>query len=246
MPTLFQHYPAKSQSPLCENAQFILCNAHDAATSFLDSFDKVRKARNAHGTPTDEEQDLLRAMLLFATAGLDSMVKQLVTDALPTIIDKDVGAAENFKQYVERRLEKNERLDRRFLADIIADPHPRKRMLQVLVQDLTSKSLQSTEQLLKTAAFFNIPSNTICKSPSGLTLIFSARNQIAHEMDVDFSQPNRSRRPRAKAVMHKFANEIFETAENLLIEVEKKLLHLRHPGNGFPPALRGVSLFPSL
>jgi hypothetical protein len=190
----------------------------------LDSFDKVRKARNAHGTPTDEEQDLLRAMLLFATAGLDSMVKQLITDTLPEIIERDKGAAENFKQYIERRLEKNERLDRRFLADIIADAHPRKRMIQILVEDLTSRSLQSTEQLLKTAAFFNIPSNTITANPGVLTNIFSARNQIAHEMDVDFQQSNRSRRPRAKAIMDKFTNEIFKTAEHFLVEVDKKLV----------------------
>ena len=103
----------------------------------------------------------------------------------------------NFKQYVERRLEKNERLDRRFLADIIADAHPRKRIeaTEVLVEDLTSKSLQSREQRLKTAASFNIPSNAISGNPEVLTSIFSARNQIAHEMDVDFQQSNRSRRP---------------------------------------------------
>ena len=81
MLTLFKHYPGEPKSgSLHENSQFILCSAHDAASSFLDTFNKVREARQAKGTPTDEEQDLLRAMLLFATAGLDSMVKQLVTD----------------------------------------------------------------------------------------------------------------------------------------------------------------------
>jgi hypothetical protein len=223
MGTLFQHYPAKPKSDLCEDAQFILCSAHDAASSFLDTFNKVRTARGAKGTPTDEEQDLLRAMLLFATAGLDSMVKQLVTDALPTVIEKDIGATEMFKQHIERRLEKNERLDRKFLADIIADSNPRKRMLNGLVSELTSKSLQSRDQLLKTAAFFNIPSNAICVAPSNLTNIFAARNQIAHEMDVDFDQSNRSRRPRAKELITAFTNEVFKTADNFLSEVDKRL-----------------------
>jgi hypothetical protein len=161
-------------------------------------------------------------MLLFATAGLDSMVKQLVTDALSNVIDSDAGATEMFKLYVERRLEKNERLDRRFLADIIADANPRKRMLDLLVSDLTSKSLQSTEQLLKTAAHFNIPSKAICGNPTRLTDIFTARNQIAHEMDVDFKQSNRSRRPRATAIMTTFTNEIFSIAANFLAEVDRK------------------------
>jgi hypothetical protein len=224
MNTLFKHYPAQSTSDLCEDAHFILRSAHDAASSFLDTFGRVRETRKAKGTPTDEEQDLLRAMLLFATAGLDSMVKQLITDALPRIIDKDAGATEMFKQYVERRLEKNDRLDRRFLADIIADPSPRKRMLDRLVVDLTSKSLQSTEQLLKTAAFFNIPSDAVCDSPANLTDIFNARNQITHEMDVDFEQSNRSRRPRARDTMTTFANEIFKIAGNFLAEVDRRLL----------------------
>lgn len=223
MTTLFKHYPGESRNSLCVNAHFIICNAHDAASSFLDTFNTVRKTRKAKGTPTDEEQDLLRAMLLFATAGLDSTVKQLVTDALPNVIERDLGATEMFKQYVERRLEKNDRLDRRFLADVIADPNPRKRMLDQLVSDLTSKSLQSTEQLLRTAAFFNIPSVALCENPTSLTNIFVARNQITHEMDVDFEQSNRSRRPRARATMTTFTNEIFKLAANFLTEVDRKL-----------------------
>jgi hypothetical protein len=223
MTTLFKHYPGELKSGHCENAHFIICSAHDAASSFLDTFKTVRTTRKAKGTPTDEEQDLLRAMLLFATAGLDSMVKQLVTDALPNVIDNDLGATEMFKQYVERRLEKNDRLDRRFLADIIADRNPRKRMLDQLVLDLTSKSLQSTDQLLKTAAFFNIPSAVLCNNPADLTRIFAARNQITHEMDVDFEQSNRSRRPRAKASMTTFTNEIFKTAAIFLAEVDRKV-----------------------
>jgi len=222
MNTLFEHFPEKPSDGSCEDAFSILCNAHDSATSFLDTFEKLRKARKAKGTPTDEEQDLLRAMLLFATAGLDSMVKQLVTDALSVVIENDEGAAAEFKKFISRRLEKNDRLDRHFLADVIGDAHPRKRMLECLVSDLTSESLQSTEQLLKTAAYFNIPSVSICGDPKSLTGIFNVRNQITHEMDIDF-QRNRSRRPRAKATMTDFTNEIFKIARNFLKEVNHKL-----------------------
>lgn len=221
--TLFEHFPTKSKSPLCEDAEFILRGAHDAASSFLDTFEKVRKTRNAKGTPTDEEQDLLRAMLLFATAGLDSMVKQLIRDALPTVIERDVGAVEMFKQYVERRLEKNEKLDRKFLADVIADANPRKRMIDQLVWDLTSESLQSADQLFKSAAFFNIPSPDLSKDPKGLKTIFEARNQISHEMDVDFEQSNRSRRPRARSTMTAFTNDIFKVAQAYLERVDGKV-----------------------
>jgi hypothetical protein len=38
------------------------------------------------GMSTDEEQDLLRAMLVTAAPGLDAMTKQLIRDALPKVV----------------------------------------------------------------------------------------------------------------------------------------------------------------
>lgn len=89
--------------------------------------------------------------------------------------------------------------------------------------DLTSDSLQSAEQLLKVAAYFNIPSGRISKNIGLLREIFSVRNQIGHEMDIDFSQMNRSRRPRAKEKMVKFAAELLGIAATFLSEVDSKL-----------------------
>src|SRR5271154_1117008 len=100
---LFPH-PQNPQRDACQDAHVILCNAHDAVRSFLDTFETVRKARKAKGMPTDEEQDLLRAMVLFAGAGLDSTVKQLIRDSLPAIIDHDEGATVQFKDYIDKRL----------------------------------------------------------------------------------------------------------------------------------------------
>jgi hypothetical protein len=162
-------------------------------------------------------------MLVFSTAGLDSMVKQLVRDALPNVINKDTGATEQFKRHIERRITKIEGIDRRFLADILGDPNPRTRLLDQLVSDLTGGSLQSTEQLSRVAAFFNIPSNRIYDDTQHLSEIFSTRNQIAHEMDIDFSQTNRSRRPRARRTMIQFTNDIFGVSSNFLSQVDSKL-----------------------
>jgi hypothetical protein len=223
MGSRFKHYPSEPKSTACQNAYAILCNAHDAASSFLDIFETVRQARGAKGMPTDEEQDLLRAMLIFAAAGLDSMAKQLVTDALSMVIERDPGATEMFKRFIERRLKRAEELDRRFLAHILGDQQPRVRLLDELVADLTSGSLQSTEELLRVAASFNIPSNDICRQPAYLSKIFIARNEIAHEMDVDFSQANRTRRPRAKDMMTSFTSEIFKVSASFLSEVDRKL-----------------------
>jgi len=84
--------PARPINTLLLNAHSILERACDSAQAFLDAFATVRKSRKAKGTATDHEQDLMRAALVFAAAGLDSMVKQLVRDTLQTVISKDDGS----------------------------------------------------------------------------------------------------------------------------------------------------------
>lgn len=223
MATRFQHYPQEPKIAACENAHAILCNTHDAASSFLDIFEALRTSRKAKGMPTDEEQDLLRAMLVFASAGLDSMVKQLVRDAMPSTIECDAGATEMFKDHIERRLSMEDRLSRKFLANILGDANPRQCLMEQLLADLTADSLQSAEQLLKVASYFNIPSRQISSSPHSLKDVFKVRNEIGHEMDIDFSQSNRSRRPRAKQKMVEYTNELFRVAAAFLAEVDQKL-----------------------
>ncbi len=221
--SLFSHYPDKPRADECQSAYLILCNAHDAASSFLEIFGDVRRARKAHGTPTDEEQDLLRAVLVFASAGLDSMVKQLVRDALDAVVHRDEGASAMFKQFIERRLGRGEALDKKFVAEVLADLEPRDRLIAELVADATSRSLQSTDQILRSAALFDIPSDDLVVNQRALSEIFTMRNQIVHEMDVDFDQPNRNRRSRRKQHIIDATNVVFDLSEKFLSGVDKKL-----------------------
>jgi hypothetical protein len=221
--TKFKHAPTQPKSEMAMTAFYILCSAHEASSSFLDLFKKVRKTRAARGTPTDEEHDLLRAMLLFSTSGLDSMIKQLFADALPSVIDTDDGANEMFKTHAEKRIRKGEIIDYKFLAGIITDKAPRYALISDLINSLRGSSLQSKEQLLKAIAHFNIPTKDIAADMDLLDKIFKARNQITHEMDIDFKQPNRSRRPRRRDDMIKFVEEVFRIAECVLKAVDRRL-----------------------
>ncbi|MGH8524924.1 MAG: hypothetical protein ACREXY_12125, partial [Gammaproteobacteria bacterium] len=169
------------------------------------------------------EQDLLRAMLSFASAGLDSMAKQLIRDALPAVLASNEAAPQMFKAFIERRLKIGEGIDHRLLADVLGDRQPRSRLIQVLVDDLTSRSLQSTEEILRAAAAFDIKSSAVAADPRRLTEVFRVRNQIAHEMDVDFTRQNRSRRPRARDVMVGHTNQVFGVAAAFLANVDLKL-----------------------
>ena len=162
-------------------------------------------------------------MLVFAGAGLDSMIKQLVRDALSLTIDRSKGAEENFKEFISRRLARQDRLDPSFLSSVLASRDPRDVLVSALVADLISQSLQSKDQVLRVASYFDIRSDALATDLKLLERIFRARNEIVHEMDVDFVQTNRNRRPRGKAVMIRHTTEILRLANAFLIEVDRGL-----------------------
>lgn len=220
--SMFYNYPKRPASNECDNAFIILCNAHDASSSFLDIFETTRKGRKAKGTPTDEEQDLLRAMLAFASSGLDSMIKQLIKDSLRSVIDRNAGAAESFSTYIEKKIVKDDDLDHRLIARALCDVTPRGRLIDELLRDLTSGSLQAKDAIYRAGSFFDIPSKELSRNPDQLQKVFECRNEIIHEMDVDFAQKNRNRRPRRKQTMIDNTNVIFEVANNFLESVDSR------------------------
>ena len=162
-------------------------------------------------------------MLVFAGAGLDSMIKQLVRDALSLTIDRVEGAEENLKTFISKRIARQDTLDPSFLSSVLASRNPRNVLVSALVADLVSQSLQSKEQVLRAASYFDIPSAALASDLRLLERIFRVRNEIAHEMDVDFAQPNRNRRPRRKAEMIEHTTEILRLANAFLHEVDRRL-----------------------
>ena len=96
---------AKTEADLASKARTILKHAHESADGFLDSFGAVRQHRGAaQGATRDDEQDLLRACLVFAAAGLDSTLKQLIRDTLPTLVRNDPDVKEGLETFVGRQI----------------------------------------------------------------------------------------------------------------------------------------------
>jgi hypothetical protein len=228
--TKFSHEPSKPKSSTLLKSYFILLNAHSTASSFFDTFEKTRKVRKATGTPTDEEQDLLRAMLLFSSSGLDSMIKQLIQDTLPKLIEMD-EINSKFKAFIESRLSSQAGINIKLLSEVLTSQNSREALKNELVQDLLSGSLQSKEQIYKVASFFNINEKELNIDKQLIKDVFAARNYIVHEMDVDFNQPNRTRRPRKKEDMKKYCNEIFKISNNILNVVDRKVLEVSQSGD---------------
>src|SRR4051794_20034668 len=71
-------------APELDKAHQILTYAHGSAKSLLTAFNSLSKQRG-RGGPSYEQQDLLRAMLLFAGAGVDACAQQVVRDTLPRL-----------------------------------------------------------------------------------------------------------------------------------------------------------------
>jgi hypothetical protein len=215
--------PAKPDKKALLNAHTILQRACESAKSFFEAFGQIRQARNAKGTPTDHEQDLLRAALIFAAAGLDSMVKQLVRDALRVVLSKEKGAQIQFSEFVQARLKRKEPIDIRYLAEALVADKPSEYLSAELLRELTTNSLQSKDQLLSVATNFAIPAAELTSNPNDLKKVFDARNQIAHEMDIQFKQANRSRRSRTYDDMHEFTSVVLTTAVAFYSAVERRL-----------------------
>jgi hypothetical protein len=215
--------PKKPRNDCLLDAHSILTRAIDSAQSFFEAFGAVRDNRGAKGTPTDHEQDLLRASLLFAAAGLDAVVKQLVRDALSIVISADKGAQQQFADYVQGRMARTVPLDIKYITQALLSRNPREYFESELVRELTGNSLQSKDQLLRVAAYFAIRADEISSDLPKLKVVFDARNQIAHEMDVLLGQVNRSRRSRAYDIMHDYTSFILATACAFYQRVEVKV-----------------------
>jgi hypothetical protein len=208
---------AEPKSEACKRAYVILGKATDSAESFHVIYRELRKSAAA-GTSTDDQQDILRAMLVFACDGLDSSLKQLVRDALPQVITKDAGAQRFFTGRVEKKLPDIER-SRDLLASVLTATNPRQYLLDTVLADLLEGSLQSVPQFSIIAAAFDIRANDLI---AGLKEAFETRNQIVHEMDVRFGK-TRTRLQRKKVDMERLTKHVLDAAATLLARVDAKI-----------------------
>lgn len=205
----------------------ILNEAHASARAFLDLFDKSKAGKA--GTTTDEQQDLLRAMVVFASAGLDSMIKQLLRDRLTDAVGANETAKGQLENWIRRRvassraaIEAGEAPTKGNVPDLLVRLLISNNSLEIAIEEFTEalclESFQSLEQLHKAVAALGltVPTLTLGDRSKNLRLAFTARNQIVHEMDIDFDNKNRRRKSRTRPDMVDMANLFLETAEHVL------------------------------
>lgn len=183
------------------------------------------------GPSTHAQQDLYRAMLVFACAGLDVFVKKLIERKLPKLINVDDGAKEKFKEHVRRGIKKDEKDMLNTIAFALIDTNPRDTLLKEYIKKLTSGSLQSISELetVFQASGLNISQILTPEKKTDLAEAFSVRNKIVHEMDINVSggtsvrtRRYRTRYQRTFPIMKKYTEIILDLAQNLFTAYKDK------------------------
>ena len=199
----------------------------------VNSFNALYKAgrSGAKGGPsTHEQQDLYRAVLVFACAGLDVFVKQLVKNKLSQLLEVDKEVQNKFKEYVKRGLKKDEKEILNTIALALIDQAPRNIFLNEYIRSMTGDSLQSVSELRRVSEASGLDTKKIFddKKTGTLKNAFEARNQIIHEMDINISESTsrttgyRTRRQRKATLMEEHTKSILRLAEELFTAYREK------------------------
>jgi len=204
-------------------AKKVVNHAKDSVKGFLDAFTAVRAHRNAgRGAPTDEDQDLARAALVFAAAGLDSCIKHLIKDSIHSLSIFDLKVGEQLGKFVKKliRTDSPDRLAVALLAD-----SPRQNLVDSYIYEITGSSLQSFEELAKAAGALGIKIDILTEKKTELVEVFKTRNKIIHELDVKFEaqQGVRERNNRTKTQLEDEAKLLLSIAEKFIAAVDKKI-----------------------
>lgn len=227
MSTLNASATTSTSRPQTEKAAIIYEYTVISTNSLWSAFELAKSNRgNPRGITTDQEQDLLRAMLVMAASGLDSTLKQLIRDCIASLIKKSEDVHEPFERFTQRRLQSDDSsplASAKFLAKVLASPHPQSALIEDYTIELTGDSLQSAEQVLKVIAAFALEQKRIVPDVVKLKEAFRTRNQIIHELDMNLSGAKRKRRVRGQAELKSATELLLATCRHFVEGVDARL-----------------------
>ena len=224
--TDFPPLPPALEDPRTETAQRFLGAAFDSVDAMLEWFDSAAELA-ADDAITDERLgtwtrdaagNMLRASLVFAGAGLDSAIKQLVRDALPSVLNMSESADSMLLKFVERTVDPGRPGATRSLARFLTSENPRDEIVASYIKHLTGASLQSVEQVKEVARALGIHAPKVMKRMDSLRSAFDARNQVVHELDLvaPNAHGDRERRIRTFAEVAALAHAILTVGQELI------------------------------
>lgn len=204
------------------SAETILAYASSTAQSLFETFGLIRETQGARGAPTDQQQDILRSMLVLALAGLDAAVKRLVEDTVPLLSQFSEATEAAISEFAERRLTSEQGTrSARYLVKLLRAESSSDTLELDFVDELTAGSMQSVEQLLRVCDVLGIKSQELDRTVLALRSAFRTRNEIIHEMDINFAPRNRNRTSRTRAAMVAETNRVLETGKAVVEAVDR-------------------------
>lgn len=168
-------------------AQRYLDSAYDSVASLIEeTYPALRAQRPAgRGRLTHAEHDLFRAAVVFAGAGVDSVLKQALRSCVPIQVERSDLARTKYIDFVVSHIQDGDGLDARQLAKLLVTAHPEQSLRDAYIESLTGSSLQSQNQVTASLAALGLQDQRqLFKDSQSLNALFKARNQIAHEMDM--------------------------------------------------------------
>ncbi|PWK89492.1 hypothetical protein C8D88_102766 [Lentzea atacamensis] len=160
---------------------------HQSVSGLFDALHVLRlKGQQAkaesRGKLSADEQDLLRAALVFTSSGLDACLTRLLRDTLPALVATDGAAEKQFKKWVSTRLDNKVSAE---LRQAILDGDPRARLVELYVKVISTPSLQATGDLRTVRDALGLTAAQVSDHlVDDLAPFFAARNEIAHELDL--------------------------------------------------------------
>lgn len=170
-------------------AWWLLRSTHDSVTGLFDTLHLVRRTRAAkknqstRGRLSSDEQDLLRAAVVFTSAGLDAALTALLREAVPILIAGNETAHGKFERFLDDQI-LAPKVSAEFRA-AIKDPEPRSSMVRLYVDSLTKASFQGSGDVKDRAreALGLTNKQLPTKRITELDKFFTVRNDVAHRMD---------------------------------------------------------------
>ena len=121
--------------PGVDTAERFLAGAYDSVDGLLETLETLRGIRkdlqcDIRGRMPENEADLLRAAVVFAGAGLDATLKELIRDTLPLLLECNDQARDKFEEFAADRLRTGDTVDAKVLARYLTSSDPRNRLIE--------------------------------------------------------------------------------------------------------------------
>jgi len=176
----------EQNSPL-HRSQRYLASAYDSVLSLCEETYQVLRAQRtgSRGRLTHAEQDIFRAAVVFAGAGVDTVFKEAMRGCIAIQVERSEGAHEKYLDFVTRFIQVGPSIDARQLAVLLTAAHPGQTLMDAYIEKLTGSSLQSVSQVTTAMSALGLQDErALFKDAKSLNPLFRVRNEIAHELDM--------------------------------------------------------------